>query len=108
MLTSLTTLPKIRVWRGQLRNVNKLRASLEIDGLENVKIKEEANLPAKECVPPAWVQLWASVDERCSSQFGRVLLILLVIFYYFPRFFEFFVLCLLTFHWGRFFIKIFR
>ncbi|XP_052136298.1 putative disease resistance protein RGA3 isoform X2 [Oryza glaberrima] len=73
-LTSLQTMPPIKVERGegyelqQLRRLNKLRGRLEIQGLENVESKEaaaEANLGAKECLQQL-VLVWEDDNESCS------------------------------------------
>uniref|UniRef100_A0A0E0RC06 AAA+ ATPase domain-containing protein n=1 Tax=Oryza rufipogon TaxID=4529 RepID=A0A0E0RC06_ORYRU len=73
-LTSLQTMPPIKVERGegyelqQLRRLNKLRGRLEIQGPENVESKEaaaEANLGAKERLQQL-VLVWEDDNESCS------------------------------------------
>ncbi|EMS47090.1 Putative disease resistance protein RGA4 [Triticum urartu] len=77
-LISLQTLPSsrftIRNEKGyeikQLRDLNKLRSSLEIYGLENVKSKEEAveaNLAAKDRLKQLKLE-WGDDGTRCSSE----------------------------------------
>uniref|UniRef100_A0ACD5ZNH4 Uncharacterized protein n=2 Tax=Avena sativa TaxID=4498 RepID=A0ACD5ZNH4_AVESA len=80
-LTSLQTISKVcvRNERGcdvkQLRNLNKLRGSLEISGLENVKSKEEAlqaNLAIKERLTDLRLS-WQDFRRRNSEVEAEVL-----------------------------------
>uniref|UniRef100_A0A452XI56 NB-ARC domain-containing protein n=1 Tax=Aegilops tauschii subsp. strangulata TaxID=200361 RepID=A0A452XI56_AEGTS len=74
-LISLQTLPSFTVSNEQgyeirqLRDLNKLRGRLYIDGLENVKSKEEAleaNLAAKERLTDLRLEWDGDNDTRCS------------------------------------------